>query len=154
MKFDPELLLPRWLSKVSFDQIPGCWIWTGGVTGSNVRARYGTTNIKKSPTSTEWRSKYIHVLSYEIYVGEILPGLEIDHLCRNILCLNPEHLEAVTHKENRRRARLDVCRKGIHDLTKPGSVRWDDRGYRRGCMQCHRDKALARYYRNKEEGKS
>lgn len=37
---------------------------------------------------------------YELLVGPIPPGLQIDHLCRNKICVNPAHLEPVTHREN------------------------------------------------------
>lgn len=43
---------------------------------------------------------YAHRLSYELHKGEIPEGLEIDHLCRNRWCVNPDHLEAVTRREN------------------------------------------------------
>jgi hypothetical protein len=139
----------RHREKLCLDTIPGCWIWTGSAAGSN--AKYGHTQFKQPDGS--YKKKYVHILAYELYVGPVPPGLEIDHLCRNILCANPEHLEAVTHKENRRRARLDVCRRGIHDLTDPSAARWDELGQRRGCAQCQRDRALARFYRLKEGAK-
>lgn len=52
------------------------------------------------------RKKYDHVLSYELHVGEVPEGLEVDHLCRVKWCCNPDHLEAVTHRENIRRRDL------------------------------------------------
>lgn len=66
----------------------GCWEWTGQRTA----AGYG-----------QYRRNYTHRLSYEQHVGAIPEGLEIDHLCRNRACCNPDHLEPVTHAENMRR---------------------------------------------------
>ena len=47
---------------------------------------------------------YAHRFAYEQAKGAIPDGLEIDHLCRNRRCVNPDHLEAVTHQENQRRS--------------------------------------------------
>ena len=49
-----------------------------------------------------------HRVAWELLVGPIPEGLELDHLCRNPACVNPDHLEPVTHKENMRRAPWDA----------------------------------------------
>jgi hypothetical protein len=69
-----------------------CWQWMGSTAG----AGYATFAVKK-------RTTYVHRVSFEEWRGAIPAGLEIDHLCEDKLCVNPWHLEPVTHAENMRR---------------------------------------------------
>lgn len=75
----------------------GCWEWQQNRTNGG----YGLMSIRNFPN-------LVHRVSYEEFVGQIPPGLQIDHLCRNRICCNPAHLEPVTPAENLRRARLAV----------------------------------------------
>ena len=70
----------------------GCWFWLGTLTA----AGYGVIGVN-------YKKFYAHRLSYEAFKGNIPEGLEIDHLCRVRCCVNPDHLEAVTHRVNNQR---------------------------------------------------
>jgi len=71
----------------------GCWIWQGAIHPS----KYG---------SIKWKGKatMAHRVVYEIVKGEIPKGLVLDHLCNVKLCVNPDHLEAVSMSTNTQRA--------------------------------------------------
>ena len=62
------------------------------------------------------RLRAAHRLAWEAANGPIPEGLEIDHLCRNRACSNPDHLEAVTPAENMRRRYGDTCPQGHADF--------------------------------------
>jgi len=71
----------------------GCWIWTGAEHATG----YGQVKWKG-------KSTVAHRVVYEIVKGEIPNGLFLDHLCSVKKCVNPEHLEPVTHRVNIQRA--------------------------------------------------
>jgi len=76
---------------VSFRSTDGCWIWNGATDP------HGYGRIMDSENR---RTIQAHRLSYKLHISDIPVGLELDHLCRNPSCVNPLHLEAVSHKEN------------------------------------------------------
>ncbi len=81
----------------------GCWFWNGtyGTGGyGHLSVRIPGAGGKVNPVTVQ-----AHRMSWEIHTGSPVPdGLEIDHLCRNRCCVNPGHLEPVTHLENVQRA--------------------------------------------------
>lgn len=87
------LIESRFRSCVS--KSPECWEWTGAVTPSG----YGRITHRKRKTGFRVEF-YAHRISYELHRGAIPEGLVIDHLCRNRKCVNPEHLEPVSNREN------------------------------------------------------
>lgn len=133
----------RFLAHV--DKRQECWLWTGAKAGSN--ALYGYFNVVRDGVR---RITPAHRVAYEMWAGVIPDGMEVDHVvargCTSKLCVNPDHLEVVAHAENRRRGRLKVCRRGLHDLTDPESTIWDKDGNRRGCKRCSLDRAKERYH--------
>lgn len=105
----------------------GCWLWFGGVD----KAGYGKFRGHRSGK----------IMAHRFSFGFVPEGLEIDHKCRNKSCVNPEHLEAVTHQENMRR-NPRICRNG-HSLPETGRCLicnrlWQRVNYRR--RKCHQRK--------------
>lgn len=80
-----------------------------------------------------------HRVAYETAVGPIPTGLELDHLCRTPACVNPEHLEPVTHQENMRRSpvtwRHEFCAQG-HSMA--DAYKRPTKGY--DCRICRRER--------------
>lgn len=71
------------------DKTGNCWEWIACTNNDG----YGRFRLNGKPQLT-------HCLSYEDKFGKIPKGLELNHICRNRHCVNPDHLEAITHKEN------------------------------------------------------
>ena len=111
----------------------GCWEWVGHRNNKG----YGVWGVFKHPYLA-------HRRMYERVRGTIPEGLQLDHLCRNKPCVNPDHLEAVTARENTLRgnsmaarwARRTHCERG-HQFT-PENV-YRNTGARK-CKVCHRGK--------------
>jgi hypothetical protein len=83
----------RFWAKVVKQATP-CWTWTAG----QLNGGYGQFKLSADSVVSA------HRFAYELVRGPIPDGLTIDHLCKNRLCVNPEHLEAVTMGDNIRRA--------------------------------------------------
>ncbi|KKL82601.1 hypothetical protein LCGC14_1983150 [marine sediment metagenome] len=104
-----------------------CWLWTANLDECGYR-RISMNRIMRGA----------HRISYQMIVGEIPEGLEIDHLCRVRHCVNPDHLEVVTHKANTERSvhrnSLKVeCQFG-HPFDKENTYNKGDGS--RGCRIC------------------
>lgn len=134
----------------------GCWNWSlfSAQAGHKRGGWYGRTSDPetKKPVGS-------HVAAYKFLVGPIPQGYEIDHTCRNTLCCNPDHLEAVTAQENNRRkwAAGDGRNQntGKSNCPKCGepyggwSTRSDGRKFRH-CVPCMKAYQAARYAANRD----
>lgn len=132
----PERVVRRIAERAVVDPETGCWVWPGA------RRAGGYGHIG-------WQSKNVrsyqstHRAMYEACVGPVPGGLDLDHLCRNRACCNPEHLEPVTRRENllrgvtitAERAARTHCPQG-HPYDEGNTYR--DRRNRRSCRECGR----------------
>ena len=120
------------------DPATNCWIWKGAHRPD------GYVQIRVAN-----RLVYAHRISYEVFVGPIPEGLTLDHLCRVRACVNPEHLEPVTLRENIRRgesesaknARKAHCKRG-HPLSRENLI--VESNGRRKCRTCARARDAVR----------
>src|SRR5665647_2266757 len=85
-------VVDRFAAKVALTN-SGCIEWVAGTNGVG----YGLIHLGPEDGS---RKVYAHRWSYEHHFGPVPDGLHLDHLCRNTICVNPEHLEPVTQREN------------------------------------------------------
>ena len=139
----------RFWPKVEFTET--CWLWTAGRAGT-----YGGFFVGEG----EKRRTYAHRWAYEFCVGPIPEGLQLDHLCRVRLCVNPDHLEPVTRRENvirgaapaqaaYRQKRKTHCPKG-HPYDEANTYEWARRPGQRYCVECNR--VRSREYSRRKRG--
>jgi len=95
----PRPQVERFWQFVEPEPMSGCWLWIGASQPRSFGA-YGVfqkLNRKTTGNAHRW--------AYEFYRGPIGPKLDLDHLCRVPLCVNPDHLQAVSRRTNLLRSR-------------------------------------------------
>lgn len=120
--------LSRRILRGKFTVDDGCWEWTA----SRFRNGYGQGNRTVA-----------HRVVYELLVGPVPEGLDLDHLCRNRGCVNPGHLEPVTRRENLRRGETLPAANAIKTHCNTGHEFSEENTYvdalgKRHCRACRR----------------
>lgn len=135
------LATPRGLSEQErfwryVEKTDSCWLWTGACNQGGYGQFHGKNHRGQA-------SRF----AYQFKVGEIPNGLDLDHLCRNRICVNPDHLEPVTRRTNLLRGirrlqgvglrgrSVTVCPAG-HVYDEPNTYVYHGR---RSCRTCKRD---------------
>src|SRR6185295_7523557 len=126
--------------KLEFYSMPepntGCWIWLGSTSRGYGMLKVGNQNL------------YAHRASYSLHCGAIPAGLTIDHLCRNTWCINPKHLDAVTHSVNVLRGTSPSAKNAHKTECKSGHALVDGNIYSepltsvRRCRICRKEKKI------------
>jgi len=125
----------------SHDSREGCWVWHGKTS----RWGYGAVRVYYVDGTDGYSGA--HRIVYVALAGPIPDGLDLDHLCRNRLCCNPEHLEPVSRRANTLRgegpaavnAKKTHCPRG-HELTEDNLIPANLKQGGRACLACHRDR--------------
>lgn len=125
----------RLLAKVLVSS--GCWLW-GGATDDR---GYGFVWLGG-------RTRRAHRAVYELLVGPIPDGLELDHTCRVHGCVRPSHLEPVTHAENVRRGLAGENNRSKTSCLRGHPLTSDNRG-KRVCRECGRERSREWYRANR-----
>jgi hypothetical protein len=133
---DPRLPARFW-AKVSPEPNTGCWLWVAGDRGGGYGYYWH-----------DGKDRAAHTVAYETLVGDVPEGLELDHLCRTLRCVNPSHLEPVPHVENMRRgtvwrhwAAKTHCPQG-HEYAEANTYRWRGKRMCRTCRGGRRESAV------------
>lgn len=136
MTFDTQTL-KRFFRKWTLNTDTGCWDWDAG----KIVSGYGVFRVNG-------RASVAHIVAYRMFIGDIPEGLELDHTCRNRGCVNPAHLEPVTHQENCKRGDVGKhyrdkthCPSG-HEYNAANTYRYKNK---RGCMECRRISSREQY---------
>lgn len=123
--------------KYTINKDSGCWEWIKSTRGGYGLMYEDSKNIQA------------HVYFYEKYIGKVLPGYVVHHLCRNRKCVNPIHLEMRTQQDNiiygngvaAKRAAQTHCNKG-HEFTPENTYLTKQNC--RVCLTCNRERNRGR----------
>lgn len=128
---------------ISPEPTSGCWLWFGTIRKNGYGA-FGAGRLNSH------KMVLAHRYAFTAYVGPIPDDRELDHLCRNRACVNPQHLEPVSHRENTLRGD-SVAGRAVRRNRCPAGHEYDAReGGARRCTTCHKASKRASYPFNKD----
>lgn len=141
----------RFWAKVDRGDPDGCWLWTAAINPKGyamfavTKGVFGATG--KQPIGG-------HRVAYQLMVGPIPEGLQLDHLCRVRHCVNPAHLQPVTRKENILRGTSPTAQHAAKTHCPKGHpYAGDNLQFSHGsrvCRICHNAHASRSYYTRKK----
>lgn len=117
--------LERAVTKMVVEE-SGCWIWIGAKSGPP----NGLNGEQYGNFWTGIKPMRAHRFMYQFFIGKIPKEMVIDHLCRRPSCVNPNHMEIVTQRENSRRSLSPAGLKSQQTHCKRGHI-FDDLNTRR-----------------------
>lgn len=126
-----EKRLQKFLAKVYIDNETKCMIWTGSKTIGG----YGVVGFRGK--------RHVAHKAFWLFLNKTIPdGYDLDHLCRNRACINPEHLEPVTRSTNLRRGFESRGCKNGHEVNDENFtiINRKDGSFERRCKICHRER--------------
>lgn len=128
----------RWFEKIIVSEVrfyngSPCWEWKGCTSKTTGYGQFKIDARRGANASSP------HVFSHQFFLGDIPKSYEVDHLCRNRICVSPFHLEAITLQENRKRRgeAITHCKRG-HEFTEQNTKRT---ATGRSCKECCRLRA-------------
>jgi hypothetical protein len=138
-----QIIEERFYSKIMI--MPnGCWLWTGKISTSGYGRLFVGEGRKRVVQAHRWIYEHIN--------GEISNDLDVDHLCRNRWCVNPEHLEPVTRRENLLRGNTIVASHAIkthcpsgHPYDGKNTYYYKGLRYCKICRNIHRERSRLKY---------
>jgi hypothetical protein len=144
-----KTLLERFNEKFIPEPNSGCWLWLGTLNKGGYGDICRNGRVEKHAQA--------HRVAYELYVGPIPAGLDLDHLCRVRCCVNPAHLEPVTRSENVKRGLMPAINRARavaqthcvhgHEFTAENTIHAKVRGRStRECRECRLKRQRTAYH--------
>lgn len=142
-----KTLIDRFVEKIAepFDAHNDCWVWSGWTHRMSA-----ASGKKYGQIWADRRMRPAHRVSYELFVGPVPEHCDVHHSCQDTLCVRPDHLELLSHKDHggvsNRFGYQTHCKRG-HEFTDENTYRY--RGGRH-CRICHNMRSL-NWYRNRKK---